>query len=312
MKAVRVSGPGTIEVRDVEPATGDGVRVRVVAAGICGSDLHLSSMGVPAVTLGHEVAGVLDDGTAVAIEPVAACGVCDGCRGGNEQLCRTILERVYGMAFDGGMADEMFVAPRCVVQLPATIAPTDASLVEPLGIALHGFNRVGVLPGERVLVIGGGSIGLSALAVARHRGVVADLAARHPHQLAAGEALGAGLTPGDDYDVVIDAAGTQSSIEQAVARLRPGGRILLLGTWWSPVQLGPVLALKEATLFPASMYGHHHGKREFAEAVDVLAARPDIARCMITHRFVLADASEAFRVAGDRASGAIKVVLHPS
>jgi threonine dehydrogenase-like Zn-dependent dehydrogenase len=84
-------------VRDVERAAGDGVRVRVVAAGICGSDLHLSSMGVPAVTLGHEVAGVLDDGSAVVIEPVAACGVCDGCRAGNEQLCRTILERVYGL-----------------------------------------------------------------------------------------------------------------------------------------------------------------------------------------------------------------------
>jgi threonine dehydrogenase-like Zn-dependent dehydrogenase len=92
-----VSGPGTVEVRDVERAAGDGVRVRVVAAGICGSDLHLSSMGVPAVTLGHEVAGVLDDGSAVVIEPVAACGVCDGCRAGNEQLCRTILERVYGL-----------------------------------------------------------------------------------------------------------------------------------------------------------------------------------------------------------------------
>jgi threonine dehydrogenase-like Zn-dependent dehydrogenase len=60
------------------------------------------------------------------------------------------------------------------------------------------------------------------------------------------------------------------------------------------------------------MYGHHHGKREFAEAVDVLAARPDIATSLITHRFALVDAAEAFRVAGDRASGAIKVVLHPS
>jgi 2-desacetyl-2-hydroxyethyl bacteriochlorophyllide A dehydrogenase len=306
-----VSGPRTVELREVERATGDGVRVRVVAAGICGSDLHLSSMGFPAVTLGHEIAGVLDDGSAVAIEPVAACGECDGCRVGNEQLCRTILDRIYGMALDGGMADEILVAPRSLVELPATIPPTDASLVEPLGIALHGFNRVDVHSSERVLVIGGGSIGLSALAVARHRGVVADLDARHPHQLAAGEALGAGLTPGEDYDVVIDAAGTQSSIEQAVQRLRPGGRILLLGTWWSPVQLGPMLAIKEATLYPASMYGHHHGAREFAGAVDVLAARPDIAQSMITHRFGLDDAVEAFQVAGDRASGAIKVVLHP-
>jgi 2-desacetyl-2-hydroxyethyl bacteriochlorophyllide A dehydrogenase len=311
VRAVRVSGPGTVEVREVEPVAGDGVRVKVVSAGICGSDQHLAAMGFPAVTIGHEIAGVLDDGTAVAIEPVAACGECDGCLAGHEQLCREMMARVYGVAFDGGMADEILVAPRCVIALPATIEPRDASIIEPLAIAVHGFNRAGIAAGERVLVIGGGSIGLNALSVARHRGVSADLAARHGHQLSAGEALGAGTAPGEDYDVVIDAAGTQSSIEEALNRVRPGGRVLMLGSWWSPVQLGLGLAMKEVTLIPASLYGHHHGSREFTEAVDVLAARPDIAATLITHRFPLDDAAQAFRVAGDRASGAIKVVLHP-
>jgi 2-desacetyl-2-hydroxyethyl bacteriochlorophyllide A dehydrogenase len=311
MLAVRVTGRGTIGVSDVEPAAGDGVRVKVVSAGICGSDLNVIEMGFPAVTLGHEIAGLLDDGTAVAIEPVAACGVCDGCRAGHEQRCREILQRIYGMALDGGMANEIVVAPRCLIALPETIALTDASLVEPLAIAVHGFNRAGITPDERVLVIGGGSIGLTALAVATHRGVVADLSARHGHQLAAGEALGANTSPGDDYDVVIDAAGTQSSIEEAIRRLRPGGRVLLLGSWWSPVKLGSALSIKEITLYPSSMYGHDHGSREFAEAVDVLAASPDLGATLITHRFPLADAVEAFRVAGDRAAGAIKVVLHP-
>jgi 2-desacetyl-2-hydroxyethyl bacteriochlorophyllide A dehydrogenase len=311
VRAVRVSGPGTVEVREVDPAAADGVRVKVVSAGVCGSDLHLAAMGFPAVTIGHEIAGVLDDGTAVAVEPVAACGECDGCRAGHEQRCREIMTRIYGIALDGGMSDEIVVAAGCVIALPQTMALTDASLIEPLAIAVHGFHRAAVTPGERVLVIGGGSIGLNALAVARHRGVVADLAARHAHQVSAGEALGAGTAPGVDYDVVIDAAGTQSSIEEAVRRLRPGGRVLLLGSWWSPVKLGADLAINEITLLPSSMYGHHHGSREFAEAVDVLASRPDIAATLITHRFPLDDAAEAFRVAGDRASGAIKVVIHP-
>jgi 2-desacetyl-2-hydroxyethyl bacteriochlorophyllide A dehydrogenase len=311
VRAVRVSGPGTVEVREVDPAAGDGVRVKVVAAGICGSDLHLGALGFPAVTIGHEIAGVLEDGTAVAIEPVAACGVCDGCSAGQEQLCREVLARIYGLALDGGMADEILVAPRCLTALPEAIEPADASIVEPLAIAVHGFNRAGIASGERVLVVGGGAIGLSALAVARHRGVAADLAARHRHQIGAGEALGAGTEPADDYDVVIDAAGTQSSIEEALRRLRPGGRVLLLGSWWSPVQLGTELALKEVTLLPSTLYGHSHGAREFADAVDVLAAGPDIAAVMITHRFALDEAVEAFRVAADRASGAIKVVLHP-
>jgi 2-desacetyl-2-hydroxyethyl bacteriochlorophyllide A dehydrogenase len=285
--------------------------VRVVSAGVCGSDLHMAAMGFPPVTLGHEIAGVLDDGTAVVVEPLAACGECDGCRAGQAQRCREVLQRGYGVALDGGMADELFVAPRCVIPLPKAVEPTDGALVEPLAIAVHGFNRAAISAEERVLVIGGGAIGLNALAVARHRGGSADLAARHGHQLAAGEALGAGTTPGDDYDVVIDAAGTQSSIEEAINRARPDGRVLLLGTWWSPVELGPFLALKELTLVPSSMYGHHHGVREFSEAVDVLAARPDIAQTLITHRFSLDDAVEAFRVAGDRGAGAIKVVIHP-
>ncbi len=306
-----MSEPGTVDVRDVEPVSGDGVRVKVVSAGICGSDLHLMSMGFPPVTVGHEIAGMLDDGTAVAIEPVAACGECDGCRAGNEQLCRDLLQRVYGLALDGGMADEILVAPRCLAPLPNAVDPTDGSLIEPLAVAVHGLNRAGASPGERVLVVGGGSIGLTALAVARHRGIAADLAARHHHQLTAGEALGAGTAPGDDYDVVIDAAGNQSSIQEAIRRLRPGGRILLLGSWWSPVQLGTELAIKEITLIPSSVYGHNHGSREFTEAVDVLAARPDIATTLITHRFALDEAAQAFRVAGDRAAGAIKVVLHP-
>jgi threonine dehydrogenase-like Zn-dependent dehydrogenase len=309
---VRVSGPGAVDVRDVDASEGDGVRVKVVAAGICGSDLHMVDMGFPAVTLGHEIAGTLDDGTAVAIEPLVSCGECDECRAGQDQLCREVFSRIYGVALDGGMADEIAVDARSLHELPATIDPADASVIEPIGVAVHGFNRAGVEPGERVLVIGGGPVGLSALAVARHRGVTADLAARHRHQLAAGETLGAGAIPGNEYDVVIDAAGTQSSLDEAIERVRPGGRILLLGLWWSPMQVGSALVLKEITFYPSSMYGHHQGAREFAEAVNVLAARPDIGAAMITHRFALADAAEAFRVAGDRASGAIKVVLHPS
>jgi threonine dehydrogenase-like Zn-dependent dehydrogenase len=311
VQAVRVSGPGSVEVRDVEPAAGDGVRVKVVAAGVCGSDLHLLAMGAPAVTIGHEIAGVLEDGTAVAIEPFAACGECDGCLAGNEQLCRHLLEGIYGLSLDGGMAEEILVAPRCLFPLPGTVEPTDASLVEPIAIAVHGFNRAEISPGERALVVGGGTIGLTALVVARHRGVTADVAARHPHQLAAAEALGANTAPGHDYDVVIDAAGTQSSIEESIRRVRPGGRVLLLGSWWSPVEMGTELSIKEITLIPSSFYGHNHGTREFAEGADILAAASDIAPTVITNRFGLAEAVEAFRVAADRGAGAIKVVLHP-
>ena len=110
---------------------------------------------------------------------------------------------------------------------------------------------------------------------------------------------------------MVDAAGTQSSLDDAVARVRPGGTIVVAATYWDPVSFGSGLLSKEARVIPATMYGHDHGVREFATAAALLAARPEIADTLVTHRYGLDDAAEAFRTAGDRASGAIKVVLAP-
>jgi threonine dehydrogenase-like Zn-dependent dehydrogenase len=187
----------------------------------------------------------------------------------------------------------------------------DACLVEPLAVALHGVDRAGVEPGTRVLVIGAGPIGLCAIAVVGHRGATVDVAARHRNRLSAGGRLGAGTALGSDYDVVLDAAGTQSSVDEAVARVRPGGTVGILANFWDPVSLGMALLIKEVSLVPSFMYGHHHGAEEFEGAVAVLGATPELAPTVITHRFSLDDATEAFRVAGDRSTDSIKVVLHP-
>jgi len=187
----------------------------------------------------------------------------------------------------------------------------DAGLVEPLAVAVHGLHVAPIEAGQRVLVIGGGSIGLCAVAALRHAGVDPDLAARHPHQIDAGERLGATASPGLDYDVVIDAAGSQAAVDQAFGAVRPGGTVVAMATYWSPVQVGLAMSTKEAHLVPSTMYGHHHGVREFETGAAVLAATPELPDALITHRFGLDDAAEAFRVAGDRAAGAIKVQLSP-
>jgi threonine dehydrogenase-like Zn-dependent dehydrogenase len=312
MRAVRNTEAG-IEVVDVAPVEPDGglVRVRVRAAGICGSDLHLLEWGPMPVTLGHEFAGVLDDGTEVAVQPQTPCLECDRCRAGDDHLCRTLLSRTHGVSIDGGLADEVLVDPLALIPLPPGVALDDAGLVEPLAVAVHGVHTVPIEPGQRVLVIGGGSIGLCAVAALRHRGVEPDLVARHPHQVEAGGRLGATTHLGADYDVVIDAAGSQAAVDQAFDRARPGGTVLALATYWSPVQVGLAMTTKEVRFVPSSGYGHHHGAREFSVAADVLAAVPDLPAALVTHRFGLEDAPEAFRVAGDRAAGAIKVQLVP-
>jgi threonine dehydrogenase-like Zn-dependent dehydrogenase len=307
---VRITADGfrVIELPD-SPATG--VRVSVASSGICGSDLHLASFGPSEVTLGHEFCGSLDDGTPVAVLPAVRCGRCPRCLAGEEQQCDAAIGSTYGVSLDGGLADDAWVDPACAIPLPPTPTLDVACLVEPIAVALHGAHRAGVVAGTRVLVIGAGPIGLCSVTVARRLGASVDALARRSERLAAAERLGAEPDAGSGYDIVLDAAGTQSSLDQAVTRVRPGGTIGVLAGFWEPVTIGMALLMKEVVLVPAFTYGHHHEVSEFEEAVRVLDDAPELPEAVITHRFTLDDAAEAFRVAADRTSGAIKVVVVP-
>jgi threonine dehydrogenase-like Zn-dependent dehydrogenase len=313
MRAVRANAGG-VEVVDVPPPSGDGVRVRVRSAGICGSDLHLLAAGRPMEqTLGHEIAGTTPDGTPVAIEPLLPCGECARCVEGAYNLCARGFTTLLGVAHDGGMAEEIAVPERCLVRLPAGVRVEDACLVEPLAVVVHGMQRAGLRGGERVAVIGGGSIGLCAVAVARAAGARVDLVARHDAQREAGARLGAGEPAESGYDLVIDAAGTESALADALERCRPGGRLLLVATYWDGFFKAPgfPLTLKEIDVIPASLYGRRGAARDVDVAAGTLAANPAIAATLVSHRFPLEGAAEAFATAADRASGALKVVLEP-
>jgi len=313
MRAVRVHG-GQVEVDEVPPTDGDGVRIRVRSAGICGSDLHLIEAGVveaAAVTLGHEVAGITDDGTAVAIEPLAPCGTCGPCTDGEYNLCRAGGAMLFGVGRDGGMADEMWVPARALVPLPAGIDVRDASLVEPLAVVVHSFRRAGVRSNQRVAVIGGGTIGLCAVAVGRALGCEVGLMARHDHQRAAGERLGASEVSGE-YDVVIEAAGSETALASAVHLAKPSAQVVIPGIYWGPVALpGLAMCLKQVSLCPTTLYGRHAGGRDVDNAAALLATTPALAPTLVTHRFPLDAAVEAFDAAASRSAGAIKVILEP-
>jgi 2-desacetyl-2-hydroxyethyl bacteriochlorophyllide A dehydrogenase len=309
MRAVRTVD-GAVAVVEVPEPVGDGVVVDVSACGICGSDLHLVSWGLPA-TLGHEFAGRLADGTPVAVQPSVPCGSCQFCAAGRSELCTTLTERMYGVSLDGGLADRILIDVNCIVPLPAGLEPASAALAEPLAVGVHAANQGNVEAGQRVLVVGGGSVGLLTAAAAKARGADVDISVRYDRQREAADAIGAGLVPGGGYDVVFDAAGTQSAIDLATDQVQPGGTIVVVATYWSPVEIGIALLMKEAHLVPATTYGDHGGTREYAAAVGMLATMPDLVDAVVTHRFNLSDAPEAFRVANDRQAGAIKILLEP-
>jgi threonine dehydrogenase-like Zn-dependent dehydrogenase len=310
MRAVRNTEQG-IEVAEVADPAGDGMRVRTRSAGICGSDLAMAARGPIPVTLGHELAGVLDDGTPVAVEPIVPCGTCDQCRAGDYSRCRTGAGIFLGVGADGGMADELRVPERALVPLPVGVRVEDACLIEPLAVVAHGFRLAGVEAGARVGVVGGGSIGLCAVASAATAGCDVGLAARYEHQARAGERLGAATASGE-YDVVVEAAGAEQSLALAAELCAPGATLLVLGTYWGTMPVpGLVAIMKELRSVSTIAYGSHGAGRDIDTAAALLASRPQIADVLVTHRFPLDDAAGAFRVAADRKAGAIKVVLEP-
>ncbi|MCB1706186.1 MAG: alcohol dehydrogenase catalytic domain-containing protein [Halioglobus sp.] len=314
MKAVRCCDKH-IQVVDVPaPApAGDSVIVNVRSAGICGSDIHMLNAGfqLPS-TLGHEVAGTLPDGRAVALEPIAPCGHCDMCVQGDYSLCRLSSGMVYGVGRDGGMAEQIVVPARCLVPLPAVVSAADACLVEPLAVAAHGLRMLALKPDSRVAIIGAGAVGLSAAAMLTSAVKHVDIAARHPAQMRAAERIGAGLSPGGEYDFVVECAGTSAALQQAARLCKPGATILLLATYWEGVTLPAFeVSMKALRIYASSMYDKQGLVRDVDVAAQLLAQRPELPDILITHRLPLDAAPEAFAIAANRQAGAIKVVLEP-
>ena len=299
-----------IQVVDVPEPEGDGVVVTPVSVGICGSDFHIFAMGPRDVIVGHEI-GALLDGRLVAIQPFPYCGECRNCQKGTTHLC--VRNRaLYGQDLDGGMAESLLVDSRCIVEVPETVDPAVSGLVEPIAVGVHAVNLAALEPGMRVAVIGAGPVGLITGGLAKRRGVDVAISARHDRQREAAERLGMVTELSGKFDVVFDAAGNNSSLAESIAAVKPAGTVVMPALYWHDVTIpGLPMGLKEVRLVPSMYYGHHHGERETDIAAGVLAEMPELADAVITHRFELEQAAEAFRVAQDRASGAIKVVVEP-
>jgi len=311
MKAIRVIDGNPTLVDAPPPPNGDDVMVDIIAASICGSDLHMIDGGMAeGRVLGHEFAGTTPDGTPVAIEPIVSCGHCVQCLTGSRNHCHEGASG-FGIFIDGGMAERISIPAEALVALPSGLSIHDASLVEPLAVAVHAVRRARVGGGDRVAVVGAGPIGLSVAAVCVANGIDVHIEARHPHQQAAAERLGATVGTDGKYDVVFDAVAGTDSIAQAVSLCRVGGRVGLVGTIWQPVLLDMAACLKEVEIIPSMMYGRTADGRDVDSAAAILARTPAIAEAMITHRFPIDAATEAFDAARSRADGAIKVVFEP-
>lgn len=311
MKAVRAA-EGGVRLVDLDEPPGTGELLQIRSASICSSDLGYISGGSRHI-LGHELAGVHADGSAYIVEALFGCNECEQCLSGLYNRCPTHGERALGFSADGGMAEQFRAPANRLVPLPAGLDIRDASIVEPASVSWHGVRMAEAAPGARVAVVGAGALGLLAVAAARRQGIT-DIAieARYPHQIEAAERLGASGPPKGQYDVIIEAAGSPASLARAVELLAPGGTVVAIGVYMGTVEVDWLTVfLREGRLLSSLGYCRHESGREMEDAAAMLAEDPEIARTLITHRFPLEEAEEAFRVASDRKSGAIRVVLEP-
>jgi len=308
MRAV-TSSNGSVFVGDHEEPTGTGELITVTSVGICGSDLHLIASGLSGVILGHEFGGLTADGRLVAVRPTGECGSCQQCNSGFPHTCHQAAASLHGTSINGGLAEFVRVESSRLIPVPASTDPATVGLVEPLAVAIHGINRVRLIPDMSALVVGSGSIGLLTAAVLADRGIKVDIVCRHPHQFDAAEKLGvhAVSKPGSNYDASFDAVCTQESLDTCFNSTRPRGDVVEFGMVWGSIQLKNQMMLKEISLVPSIFYSHSHEQNDFVDAVDVLVRHPDLTTTLVTHRFSLEDSVHAFAVANDRQAGAIKV-----
>jgi L-iditol 2-dehydrogenase len=341
MRCGYCEAPYRMVVREVpKPSPGAGeVLVRVQNCGVCGSDLHFYTghFPPPAVCPGHEISGQVaavgsgvsgwKEGDAVVVEPLLVCRECGFCRTGNYQLCPQL--RLLGTMADGGFADFVRVPAYCLFRVPAGLDPAVAALAEPLAVNVHGLRLAGLAPGDRVLVLGAGTIGLLAVAAARAGGAGEIwISARYPHQAEMARQLGAqrvftgqqaalelsAATQEIPPDIVVETVGGQAdTVSEAAQAVRRGGTVVVLGVFTSaPALPALLLVVKEVRIVGSMTYGRTIARADFEWALEILSRDPTGFARLITHRFELAELASAFATAADKRSGAIKVSVAAS
>lgn len=251
MLATRLHAVGDLRLDQVpvpDPGPGE-ILVKVAAAGICGTDRHLFKGEFPSkppVTLGHEFAGTvvgtgvgvtLAPGTLVTCDPNDWCGVCEACRRGKVNLCSRNV--ATGIQRDGGFAEFAVFPAAKAVALPSGLDPRHGAFSEPLACVLHGVDIGAPRSGERVLVIGGGVIGLLAVQLAALAGAETVLLTRSPEKRRLASTLGAVATATDGAgvraiwpegaDLTLECAGVAETVAESASLTRAGGRVVVLG-----------------------------------------------------------------------------------
>lgn len=330
-----------VELPVPEPGPNEAL-VKVMAVGVCGSDIHYYEHGrigrytvKPPFLLGHECAGVvaavgkgvtrLKPGDRVAIEPGVTCGTCAACKSGRYNLCPDV-RFLATPPVDGAFAQYIIHREDFLFPIPDGMSYEAAALVEPFSVGIHAARRSAVQPGETVAIIGMGPVGLLAVVAARAFGageiIVADL---ESHRLEAARKLGAThtvpvgrqdpvdailtLTEGRGADVAFETAGNGKALQAAVGALRRGGRLSVVGL---PAQGDIALNIPFIVDNEIVVSGVFRYANTYPDGIRFLASGLADVDAMVTDRYSLEDTWDAMERALTARSETLKVMVYPN
>ncbi|MCG6922728.1 MAG: galactitol-1-phosphate 5-dehydrogenase [Acidobacteria bacterium] len=342
MKAMVLTEHRKLEIQDMPmPALGPGdVRVRVRACGICGSDVHgydgSTGRRVPPLIMGHEAAGTIESvgdsveelspGDHVTFDSMISCRTCRFCRAGQANLCDN--RRVVGVSpgrwrQHGAFAEYVVVPQHIVFRLPDGLSFEHAAMVEPVSVAVHAVNRTPLDLSDRAVVVGCGMIGLLTIQAARAAGCGTIFAVDLDEtRLERAARLGADVTihakddvpatvinatEGRGADVAFEAVGAAKPIETAIASLRKGGTLTLIGNVTPRVEVDlQAIVTRELTLG-----GSCASSGEYPVCLDLLARGTIVVDELISAVAPLEDGPSWFERLYSREPGLMKVLLQP-
>jgi L-iditol 2-dehydrogenase len=344
MKAAFLTGVRAVEVREAPMpriVRDDDVLVRSRAVGVCGSDLHYylsDAVGGDVVRYpfipGHECAGTVEavgpgvtrvkPGDTVVVEPAVSCGACDQCRNGRPHTCRKLLFLGHYGELTGGMAEFVLAPERNCVPLPAKMTAVQGALAEPLSIALYAAGLAGSVRGKTAAVLGTGPIGLCVIMALKADGAGPVYATE-----IADARLRAALTAGGDWmgnpdhedvvaeilareslglDLVFECCGEQSALDQAVALLKPGGTLVVVGI---PANARVTFESGKLRRREIRVQSVRRQNRCLEKAVAMIHTGRIKVDFLATHFFRLDEALQAYETAATRRDGVIKAIVRP-
>ncbi len=274
MKSVAIKGKKEFEIKEIETPVKDNVNVliSVKKTGICGSDIHYWDLGEPAgLVMGHEFVGIVEDpgsredlkiGDRVTALPISPCGKCEACSTGNVQYCLHTWDQAVGLSLTnpGGFTSKIKVRPDMVIKVPDVVSDEEAAMVEPTAVGLHAVSLADIKVSDKVLIVGGGIIGLVSAMFAKMEGasyvavsetnpargnkaVSLGVADEYLNALDEKFAENALLKTSGGFDKVIECCGNSNAISSALMTVKPGGKVILVGVSMTPVTIPTILTV---------------------------------------------------------------------